>query len=148
LIWETLVEGIEEMTPEEKQKSCDFSGQYVVPQYAATEATLRSNSARYDELSVCFIHKGWFAETLAVHLVPDPVRVMFIDCDLAKGTREVLSGVVPELVDDGWIFSQDFPIKVVRELLSDPDTWEQFGKGYPRIIRLYGYLASLRFAKG
>lgn len=133
-------QGVEQMTTDEVKKSWDFSGQY-----AATETTVRSNLVRFGEADVCVLHKGWFAETLAVHPVPDPIRVVFIDCDLAKGTCEVLNGVMPQLVDDGWIFSQDFAFKGVREVLTDPETWKSFGKSYPRITPLGGYLASLKF---
>lgn len=133
-------EGVEEMTSEEKQKSYDFSGEYAAP-----ESVLRSNLIRYGEIGVCSIHKGWFGETLAVAPVAAPVRVAYIDCDLAKGTDEVLIGVMPSLVDDGLIFSQDFHIKAVRGLLHDPNTWKQFGRGNPSITRLCGNLASLRF---
>lgn len=135
-------EGVEEMTSEEKQKSYDFSGEYAAP-----ESILRSNLIRYGEISVCSIHKGWFAETLAVTPVAAPVRVAYIDCDLAKGTREVLIGIMPRLVDDAWIFSQDFHIKPVRDLPHNPDTWKQFERGNPSIKRLCGNLASLRFTE-
>jgi len=133
-------EGVEQMTADEVKKSYDFSGQY-----AATETTVRSNLLRFGEADVCVLHRGWFAETLAAHAVSYPVRVVFIDCDLAKGTREVLNGVMPHLVDDGWIFSQDFAIKVVREVLTDPEIWKSFGKDYPKITRLGGYLGALTF---
>ena len=136
-------EGVEEMSSEEKQKSYDFSGEY-----SANESVLRGNLKRYGEISVCSIHKGWFAETLAVTPVVAPIRVVYIDCDLAKGTQEVLIGVMPSLVRDGWIFSQDFHIKPVRDLLYDTDTWKRFGRGIPSITRLCGNLASLRFAGG
>jgi hypothetical protein len=73
------------------------------------------------------------------------VRLAFVDCDVAKGTREALSGVVPALVDDGWIFSHDFHIRSVQKLLYDPATWESFGRGIPVIKQLSECLASIRF---
>jgi len=133
-------EGVEEMTPEEKKKGYDFSGEYSAP-----ESVLRRNLIRNGEISVCSIHKGWFAKTLAVTPVATSVRIAYIDCDLAKSTHEVLTGVMPSLVDNGWIFSQDFHIKPVQELLLNPNTWSQFGRSYPGITRLCGNLASLRF---
>lgn len=137
-------EGVEEVPAEEREQAgYDFSGEYAAP-----ESVLRSNLIRYGEVGVCSIHKGWFAETLTVTSVSTPVRVVFIDCDLAKGTSEVLTGVMSRLVDDGWIFSQDFHIKPVRELLRDPNTWKQFNRGNPSITRLCGNLASLRFVQG
>jgi len=42
------------------------------------------------------------------------------------------------------VFSQDFHIAPVRELLLDPRTWERYGRGGPSIERLRGHLAMLR----
>jgi hypothetical protein len=64
-------EGVEEMTPEEKRKNYDFSGEY-----AATESVLRRNLILYGEISVCSIHKGFFVETLAAAPVATAVRVV------------------------------------------------------------------------
>jgi len=132
-------EGVEPMTAEDKQRGYDFSGEY-----AASEATLRATLQRFGAPDVCVIHKGWFAATLARSPVVDVVRVVFIDCDSAKGTQEVLLGVVPSLASDGVVFSQDFHIAPVRELLLDPGTWERYDRGHPSIERLRGHLAMLR----
>ncbi len=132
-------EGVEPMTAEAKQRGYDFSGEY-----AASEATLRATLQRFGAPDVCAIHKGWFAATLARSPVADVVRLVFIDCDSAKGTQEVLLGVVPSLASDGVVFSQDFHIAPVRELLLDPGTWERYDRGHPSIERLRGHLAMLR----
>jgi O-methyltransferase len=140
-------EGVEELTPEEKKIGYDFSGEYKAP-----ETLLRRNLMHFGEISVCSIHKGWFKETIAVNHLTKPVRVAFIDCDTAKGTYEVLTGLMPALVEDGCIFTQDFHIRPVRELLYNPDTWKEFGRGKPTITQLgaawpSGALALLRFIK-
>lgn len=135
-------QGVEQMQAEAKASSYDFSGEYASP-----ERVLRENLARYGNKEICFIHKGWFAETLALGLVPNDVRIAYIDCDLAKGTKEALTGIVPVLVDDGWIFSQDFHIKPVQKLLCDASIWQGFGKGTPTVTRLGGFLASIRLNK-
>lgn len=133
-------EGVEELPPEEKSESYDFSGEY-----AASEELVRENIMRYGEISVCSFHKGWFADTLARTRVPYPVRVAYIDCDVAKGTREALHGIVPALVHDGWIFSQDFHITPVVNLLLDEGTWMPLGKGMPIISKLGEQIAGIRF---
>jgi O-methyltransferase len=120
----------------------DYSGEYK-----AAEAVLKENLTKYGEVQVCYVHKGWFSDTLAQEPLPYKVRVAFIDCDLAKGTREALAGIVPALVNDGCIFSQDFHIKSVQRLLFDPDTWAFFGKGMPIIKKLDKKLASIRFGE-
>ena len=133
-------EGVEEMTPEEKAKGTDFSGTY-----AAAESVVRENIMRYGDVTICHLHKGWFADTLAKGTLPYSVQVAYIDCDLAKGTKEVLTGVVPTLLKNGVIFSQDFHLGTVREIILDKATWIPFGKGIPDVKQLYRNLASIRF---
>ena len=132
--------GVEAMTAEEKKDSYDFSGEYAAP-----ESLLRSHLDAYGEPDVCSIYPGWFAETLAVGPLPRPVRLAYIDCDLAKGTREALIGIVPVLVEDGWIFSQDFHIGPVRRLLEDAGTWDELSRGAPTIRHIVRNLAGIRF---
>jgi O-methyltransferase len=121
-------EGVEPMSAEELSQSYDFSHEY-----AAGEDTVAANITRYGDIGCTSLHKGWFSETLAKQPVDKPVRVAYIDCDIASGTREALTGVVPSLVDDGKIFSQDFHIGPVQKLLQDPTTWDSLGRGQPTI---------------
>ena len=94
---------------------------------------------------MCKFYKGWFAETLATNPVNKPIRMVFIDCDLAKGTFEVLKGVVPNLVKDGSIYSQDYHIRSVRELLNDQSTWNKLQRPFPKILKKCGNMASFQF---
>lgn len=139
LIYDSF-EGVERLPPEQAAKEWEFGGQY-----ASTEPVLRENLARYGEIDLCTIQKGWFSESLAKNPVPHPVRLAYIDCDLAKGTKEALNGIVPSLVGDGCIFSQDFHIEPVRRLLLESTTWEAFGRGTPVITPRGEFLASIRF---
>ena len=135
--------GVEQMyNGEEEGQGYDFSGEYV-----ASEDTLKENVARYGNIDLCSIYKGWFTHTLATGPVPYNVRVAFIDCDLAKGTKEALLGIVPSLVEDGWIFSQDFHIRPVQQVLCDPTTWRHFGKDVPTITRVGHCLAYLQWKR-
>ena len=118
----------------------DFSGEYV-----AQVEKVKDNLGRYGCLDVCCLIKGWFRDTLAVSPIQEPVRVVFIDCDLAKGTREVLQGVLPQLVADGTIFTQDYHITSVRKYLEKPNTWSELGKPIPILLEHCGNLASLHF---
>jgi O-methyltransferase len=133
-------EGVEFSSPEHQGREWEFGGQYAAP-----EERVRENLRRYGALAVCDTRPGWFSETLAKAPVPHPVRVAYIDCDLGKGTNEVLRGVVPSLAEDGCIFSQDYHIEPVRRVLQDPETWRSLNRGVPRIRVLGQYLASLRF---
>jgi O-methyltransferase len=83
-------------------------------EYTASLDFVRENIRRYGEVSVCELIPGWFCDTLAKTPIHAPVRLAYIDCDLEKGTDEVLHEVVPSLVPDGVIFSEDYHISVVR----------------------------------
>jgi hypothetical protein len=133
--------GVEPRAPGDTSSSYDFSGEYCMP-----ESVLRGNLEQYGEPDTCSIHPGWFADTLALRPPAKPVRLVYIDCDLAKGTREALVGVVPALAPDSWIFSQDFHIEPVRSYLCSTSTWRELGVDPPNIRRLGPCLAAIRVA--
>ena len=134
-------EGVEPLTKEELAKGGhDYSGEYASP-----EKVLQENIAKYGRPDICSIFKGWFSETLARTPVKEVVRFAFIDCDTAKGTKEVLAGIMPNLATDAVIFSQDYHIRPVREALHDPDTWNAFDRGIPQIHFVQDHLAAIQF---
>lgn len=119
-------EGVPPMRPEELAGNFNFSGTYASP-----EAVLRRNLLKYGAASNCQIHKGWFSDTMKS--IPYRTKVAFIDCDLARSTLDALNGIVPSLSQDGSVFSQDFHILPVREVLRAEVTWTRFGRGIPEI---------------
>lgn len=133
-------EGVMQLTPEEKAQGYDYSGEY-----SASESLVREHLQKYGAPEVCSLHKGWFSETLAASPVAEPIRLVYIDCDVARGTRDVLAGTLPGLVSDGLVFSQDYHIKPVRALLHDPATWRPLGRGTPEFEPMCGNLVLLRF---
>jgi O-methyltransferase len=131
-------EGVEPLGTAETRQGHDFSGEYAAP-----ETVLHDSLRRFGDPSVCTVYKGWFRTTLAREPVADPVRLVFIDCDSAKGTEEVLEGMAPRLTADGVIFSQDYHLASVRQLLCEARTWQRLGLLAPTITRLGGHLARL-----
>lgn len=131
-------EGVESLDDAVHSNEWHFGGQYACP-----EDIVRMNVMRFGTISVCEFHKGWFSETLARSPVAAPVQLAYIDCDLAKGTLEVLQGVMPSISEDGCILSQDFHITPVRRLLLDPETWSKLGVGMPNITSRSVYMAQL-----
>jgi O-methyltransferase len=118
----------------------DYSGSY-----AAQLEVVRDHIARYGDIAVCDFHAGWFADTLAVP--PQfAVRVAYIDCDLVKGTAEVLAGIVPALVHDGLVYSQDYHIVSIRQLLHATELWRRLGRAVPEIEHVYRNIARIRVA--
>jgi O-methyltransferase len=132
--------GVEEMSEEEKSASFDFSGSY-----AASVESVRANIRQYGALEVCTFHPGWFADTLAKHPPPFPVRVAYIDCDVATGTHDALNGIVPMLTPDGAIFSQDFHLTPVKRMLRSAETWQPLHRRVPGMQQHTRKLVELRF---
>jgi hypothetical protein len=104
--------GVEAHVPEEGEY--DFTGEYQ-----ATPDVLRANLDRFGRRGVVTIVEGWFAETLGAGRVPDRVRAALIDCDLGKGTQEVVAGLEGHLAPDARLFTQDFHIPEVRTAIGE-----------------------------
>jgi O-methyltransferase len=111
--------------------------------YAAKLADVKNNLAKYGELDVCTFHPGWFKDTLWRRPAPFPVRMVYIDCDVPQGTLEVLSGILPALVEDGVIHTQDYHLKDVKKVIDDPRTWTGFGVKVPSIKPLVRNIARI-----
>jgi len=111
--------------------------------YAARLEEVKDNLAKYGELEVCTFHPGWFRDTLWKRPVPFAVRMVYIDCDVSQGTVEVLSGVLPALVEDAAIYTQDYHLNDVRTVIHDPQTWADFGVPAPTITPLIRNIARL-----
>lgn len=123
-----------------QQEGYDFSGEY-----SASEDEVRENLRQYGVEDICTFHKGWFSKTLKPDNVDSQIRTVYIDCDLAKGTEEVLGGVLPWLVDDGAIFTQDYHILAVKMLLANSATWKRLRVPQPIIKPLCHNLAIIKF---
>jgi len=122
-------------------------GNWFSGRYAAPLDLVKENVSLYGQIDICEFVPGWFTETLAGNTFQHPVWVLYLDCDLAKGTQEVLQGVLPYFVDYGAICSQDYPIKSVQALLDNKDTWESLGVPTPVITDRFRMLAIFRFRK-
>jgi hypothetical protein len=114
--------------------------------FACAQDVTEHNVTQYGDITVCTFHPGWFADTLLDKPIPYPVRLAYIDCDSAAGTMQALSGILPSLVSDAVVFTQDFHIAPVRALLEDPGTWQQLGAPIPKITQLTHKLAIIGFA--
>jgi O-methyltransferase len=137
LIYDSF-QGVEPLSRRDMEGEYDYSGEY--------EASLREvtkNIHSFGAVEVCQITEGWFSDTIASDPVQSPVRLVFIDCDLAKGTLEVLQGATPNLVDGAVIITQDYHIKSVRKLLHSSSTWSNLQMPFPNIRKECGNLALL-----
>jgi hypothetical protein len=103
--------GVEAHEPEAGEY--DFTGEY-----RAAPELLAANLVRFGAPEVVSVVEGWFADTLGAGDVPERVRAVLVDCDLAKGTTEVLEAVGPNLSTDARVFTQDFHIPEVRSAIA------------------------------
>jgi Macrocin-O-methyltransferase (TylF) len=115
--------------------------------YRAQQSAVTQNIREYGDEGVCAVHPGWFKDTLWNRPVPFPVRLAYIDCDVPAGTRQVLSAVVPSLARDGVVYTQDYHIRNVRQVLHDGATWMELGVKSPTIRYVVRNLAQLTFSK-
>ena len=104
--------GVEAHVPEEGEY--DFTGEYQ-----ASPEVLQANLERFGTALPVTIVAGWFADTLGVGRVPERVQAVLVDCDLGKGTQEVLEAVRPRLSPAARVFTQDFHIPEVRSVIAE-----------------------------
>jgi O-methyltransferase len=126
-------------------EAVDEGGNFFGGTYAAPRTVVEANLARFGVQQDVTLHPGWFVDTLARQAVPAPVRVAYIDCDLAKGTLESLLGIIPKLTADGAVFSQDYHISRVKKLLHTSQVWEMLKTGEPVIEHIDYQFVRLRF---
>lgn len=109
----------------------DYSGAY-----AAALEYVKDNIKKMGNLHNVELIKGWFADSFKnINYSP---TIIYIDCDLKKGTHEVIEGALHMFNKKTIVFSQDFRISTVRDYLKDPETWKGFGLSYPD-IEFIGY---------
>ena len=127
-----------EFNAESSEEESRFFGEYVGPL-----DQVRNNVKTFGCLEVCTFHKGWFEDTMRE--VQFPVRLAYIDCDLSKGTKEVLSVVVPNLSKDGIVYTQDYQITSLRKMLHETSTWTNLNLPVPTVNHIARNLATLKF---
>lgn len=121
----------------------DFSGEY-----AATQDAVRGALDAHGDSGRTTLHQGWFCDTIAAHPLGQPIGVLYIDCDLPSGTREVLEGTVPDLVATALVYSQDTHLEAVRAVLTAPATWAPLGLAVPRLEKIAGRTSLLAPVSG
>lgn len=127
-----------EFNTESSEEEAKFFGEYIGP-----FEQVKSNIKTFGCLEVCTFHKGWFEDT--INEVQFPVRMAYIDCDLSKGTKEILSVVVPNLSKDGTVYTQDYQIISLRTMLHKKSTWDTLKLPEPKINHVARNLATLKF---
>jgi O-methyltransferase len=115
----------------------DFKGEY-----AASMGQVKANIRRCGDIRICHFFKGWFADTLAKSAPPN-IAIAYIDCDVKEGTEDALRGILPNLVREGVVYTQDYHIDSVRAYLDAPETWQRFAMPAPSITTLAHHTARI-----
>lgn len=112
----------------------DITEAHFFGTYIGELEIVQNNISKYGNISVCEFHKGWFIDTFRDFNMP--AKVVYIDCDLTKGTLEVIEAVKPFMIKGGKIYTQDYHISSIKEALNDKSTWEKLNIIPPEIIKL------------
>jgi len=67
---------------------------------------VRSNVTRFGAVEVCEFRKGWFSDTMGSH--SEPIVCAYVDVDYQSSFHECVIGLWPYLVDDGYMFIDEY----------------------------------------
>lgn len=67
---------------------------------------VRSNVTRLGAVGSCEFRKGWFSDTLGSHT--EPIVAAYVDVDYQSSFHECVVGLWPHLVDDGYMFIDEY----------------------------------------
>lgn len=111
--------------------------------YLGSFEEVKKNIAKFGNLEVCTLIKGWFEDTMSIF--HEPLAGVYLDCDLASSTRTCLKYLYPLLEKGGLLFSQDGHLPLVIEVFQNDDFWHKeigcqkpfiHGLGKKRLIKI------------
>lgn len=121
-------EGLPPANPEDRG-----AAGYKAGQYAGALEEVKANIAKFGDISVCEFVKGWFEDTLP-HL-SDPIALAFLDVDLDASLNTCVLNLWPRLVDEGYIFIDEFVNVDYCSLFYSERYWkEHFDRTPPGMI--------------
>ncbi|MET0737620.1 MAG: TylF/MycF/NovP-related O-methyltransferase [Acidimicrobiales bacterium] len=96
---------------------------YTPGMFAGPLEEVRANVARYGVIGVCEFRKGWYADTLPLHT--EPIVLCFLDVDLQMSIHQCLVNLWPHLTDEGYVFTDDFPILDLCAVFFSEEFWRR-----------------------
>jgi O-methyltransferase len=96
---------------------------YTPGMFAGPLEEVRANVARYGAIGVCEFRKGWYADTLPLHT--EPIVLCFLDVDLQMSIHQCLVNLWPHLTDEGYVFTDDFPILDLCAVFFSEEFWRR-----------------------
>ncbi len=96
---------------------------YTPGLFAGPLEEVRANVARYGAIAVCEFRRGWYADTLPAHT--EPIVLCFLDVDLQMSIHQCLVNLWPHLTDEGYLFTDDFPILDLCAVFFSEEFWRR-----------------------
>jgi hypothetical protein len=94
---------------------------------------VRANVERFGALGVCRFRKGWFDETLPSHR--EPIVACYLDVDFQMSIHQCLVNLWPHLVDEGYLFTDDYPRLALCAVFFSEEFWRrEFDRPPPGLI--------------
>jgi len=84
---------------------------------------VKANVARYGAIERCEFRKGWYSDTLPDHR--EPIVLCFLDVDLQMSIHQCLVNLWPHLTDEGYLFTDDFPILDLCAVFFSEEFWRR-----------------------
>jgi hypothetical protein len=94
---------------------------------------VRANVERLGAIEVCQFRKGWFSDSLPAHT--EPIALCFLDVDFQMSIHQCLVHLWPHLIDEGYLFTDDFPILDLCAVFYSEEFWRrEFDRTPPGLV--------------
>jgi len=121
-------EGLPDTKPGEPLAKVNLKGAF-----AGTIDEVMSNIKYYGEIECCEFEKGWFDDTLPK--LNSPVLLAFIDVDLESSLHTCVRWIWPNLVDQGYLFTDEAAFLEYVALFYSEKWWRKyFNRNPPGLI--------------
>jgi O-methyltransferase len=99
-------EGLPEPTEGDPVAARTFKAGFMPGIFGGTLDEVSDNVRHYGAIDVCQFYKGWFSDTLPHH--EGDIVLAFWDVDFFSSLHDCLSNLWPSIVDDGFVFLDDY----------------------------------------
>jgi len=94
---------------------------------------VRANITNYGVIEVCQFRQGWFSDSLPSH--SEPIVLCFLDGDFEMSTHQCLVHLWPHLIDEGYLFTDDFANLDLCAVYFSEEFWRrEFNRTPPGLI--------------
>jgi hypothetical protein len=112
-------EGLPEGEPGDREAEHYQKGDYL-----GTLDEVKSNISRYGTIEWCEFIKGWFKDTLPK--LDSPILLAYLDVDLKASLHACVKYIWPNLVDQGYIFTDEYVGTHYIALFYSEKWWQKY----------------------